>query len=312
MKLEHIAYIAEIARSGSINRAAGRLLVSQPYLSAVLRELEEEFGVRLFVRHARGVTLTEAGREFLSLGGQIEAAMEKIKQLRETYSSRTAERLTVANIYSFTLLDVFREFSERHGGPGRSLAYMEMPNIEIIDAVYHNRATLGFFICGAVHEMSVRAELAAKGLCFQPLVEEPFCAVVSSAHPLAGRASISAAELAQYSFVVDRAKAEFHRGLFPAWFAGNAAPLTFDNNRSALYYLTKAPQCFSVGQRALNLTNPFVVSGALRYIPLADSPYPLITGYILRQGHDPAPLAQAFIAYTRSYFAHHAMRSPGV
>lgn len=303
MKIEHIAYIAEIARSGSINRAAGRLLVSQPYLSAVLHELEDELGVRLFERHARGVSLTPAGREFLAYGEQICQAAEHIQRLRYTHNGPAAERLTVANIYSFTLLDLFREFAERKSGPGRELAYVEMPNGEIADAVQHGQATLGFFICGSIYEAAVHSELATRGLLLCPLVREPFYAVLSSGHPLFARESLRAEELVPYSFVVDRAKADFHRKTFPAWFVGGAAPLTFDNNRSALYYLTKAPKCFSVGQRSLNLTNPFVVSGELRYIPLVDSPYPLLTGYVFRSSQPLTPLAQEFIASVQAYFA---------
>ena len=62
MNLKQMKYFLTIADEGSISRAARVLHISQPPLSQQLRQLEEELRVRLFVRGARSMTLTDAGR----------------------------------------------------------------------------------------------------------------------------------------------------------------------------------------------------------------------------------------------------------
>lgn len=66
MSLRQIRYVIAIARAGSLSEAARHLHVSQPALTLQLRQLEARLGCALFARHARGVTLTEAGAAYLA------------------------------------------------------------------------------------------------------------------------------------------------------------------------------------------------------------------------------------------------------
>lgn len=64
MKFRHFRCFVEVARLGSLNRAAESLAITQPAVSKTLRELEEILGVPLFERTRRGVRLTEQGNVF--------------------------------------------------------------------------------------------------------------------------------------------------------------------------------------------------------------------------------------------------------
>ena len=64
MTITQVQYVLEIARCGSLSRAAETLYISQPALSAQLRALERELNCAIFQRNAKGVVLTEAGKKF--------------------------------------------------------------------------------------------------------------------------------------------------------------------------------------------------------------------------------------------------------
>ena len=66
MTFQQLTYVVEISRCGSINKAAHKLLLSQSGISTAVRELEEELGIRFFLRSNRGVECTPEGKEFIS------------------------------------------------------------------------------------------------------------------------------------------------------------------------------------------------------------------------------------------------------
>jgi LysR family hca operon transcriptional activator len=81
MELRHFRYFVAVAEAGSLTVAAAQKLhTSQPSLSRQIRDLEDEVGVQLLRRSARGIELTPAGRAFLdharSVLSQVEAAAE--------------------------------------------------------------------------------------------------------------------------------------------------------------------------------------------------------------------------------------------
>ena len=67
MELRHLRYFVTVAELGSISRAATKLFIAQPPLSAQIKQLEEEVGASLLVRLPRGVQLTPAGLSFLAV-----------------------------------------------------------------------------------------------------------------------------------------------------------------------------------------------------------------------------------------------------
>ena len=67
---EHLRYFQVVARCGSLSAAARVLQVSQPRLTAVIKQLEETFGTKLLVRLRTGVTLTSTGEELLRFASE--------------------------------------------------------------------------------------------------------------------------------------------------------------------------------------------------------------------------------------------------
>jgi DNA-binding transcriptional LysR family regulator len=78
--LEHLRYFQAVARCGSLSAAARVLHVSQPGLTAVIKQLEETFGTKLLVRLRTGVSLTSTGQELLRFANESITRLDEIEQ----------------------------------------------------------------------------------------------------------------------------------------------------------------------------------------------------------------------------------------
>ncbi len=112
--LEQLRAFALVAEHGSISRAAEARHLSQPALSSQLRQLASAFGARLYTRHHRGVTLTEAGRRLLPHAQAALRALQGARGLSSALSAgtsgsvRIAASMTVAVYYLPPVLTAFR------------------------------------------------------------------------------------------------------------------------------------------------------------------------------------------------------------
>lgn len=89
MSLEQIESFVAVAEEGALGRAAKRLHLTQPPLTRRIQHLEDELGVVLFERHARGMRLTPAGHRFLPKAVEVLAAVQSAREA--ALRSRCAE-----------------------------------------------------------------------------------------------------------------------------------------------------------------------------------------------------------------------------
>ena len=82
LKMEYFYYMKEVCQTGSINRAAENLYISQPYLSQTLRKIEQQLGVTLLKRSNKGISLTDAGKEFLNISKEIIQLTQQAESLQ--------------------------------------------------------------------------------------------------------------------------------------------------------------------------------------------------------------------------------------
>src|SRR4051794_41852021 len=78
IELRLLRYFTAVAEEGHVGHAAARLYISQPALSQQVRALEEQVGMPLFTRHARGVELTEAGKALLVEAREVLARSDRL------------------------------------------------------------------------------------------------------------------------------------------------------------------------------------------------------------------------------------------
>jgi LysR family transcriptional regulator, nitrogen assimilation regulatory protein len=88
MELRQLRYFTQIVESGNFSRAAEMLHVAQPSLSQQIKSLEDELGVKLFVRHARGVTATEPGQQLYDHARKV---LQELDHAKSTLRSQTLD-----------------------------------------------------------------------------------------------------------------------------------------------------------------------------------------------------------------------------
>ncbi|MGE0211955.1 MAG: LysR substrate-binding domain-containing protein [Parvibaculaceae bacterium] len=118
MELSQLRTLVHVAELGSLSKAADRLHVAQPALSRQVRMMEQELGFALFVRHGRGMLLTEQGQEVLARAVRVLAEVEEIRTAATHDMPLTGEVAigfppTVADIVSVPLAAAFSEAHPR-------------------------------------------------------------------------------------------------------------------------------------------------------------------------------------------------------
>jgi DNA-binding transcriptional LysR family regulator len=201
VELRQLRYFVAVAEERHFGRAAKRLRLSQPPLSAQIKGLEEELGVKLFQRSTRQVALTDAGRTFLERAEGILEAVEEAKEAAKGADEGVRGRLEIGFISSATLgllPPAIRLFRERFGGV--EIELRELTSAQQIDALYAGEIRVGL----------VRLPLRAPGLRFEPLQEESFLVALPSGHPL------EALESVPLEAMVDQPLIFFTRQLMPS------------------------------------------------------------------------------------------------
>jgi DNA-binding transcriptional LysR family regulator len=193
MQLHQLEYFVAAAEERSVTRAAERLRVAQPGVSAQIRKLERELGHPLLERTTRGVALTPVGSEVLPAARAALAAVAAVQQVVDDVTGLVRGRLAVGAVTSLPALDlpgILADFHHAH--PDVEITLAEGGSAALLDALRAGRLDLALVgVVGADPE----------DLHVEALSEEPLVVVVAPDDPLASRPTVQLAELAQRVFV---------------------------------------------------------------------------------------------------------------
>jgi DNA-binding transcriptional LysR family regulator len=192
-ELRHLRYFVAVAEELNFSRAARRLRMAQPPLSAAIRQLEAELGTELFKRTSREVTLTEAGRSLLN--GARRTLAEAERAISEARRAGTGELGSLRIGFSWserfeTLPALGRAFRARR--PEVELLTEEMWNARMIPALRSGAIDIGLSLCPETSD----------GITATPVRSEPVVAILSTDHPLAGQASLGLVQLSGDALVL--------------------------------------------------------------------------------------------------------------
>lgn len=192
--LQQLRYFVEVAAEGSISAAADLLYVSQPTMSAAMKDLERRVGRALFTRSVRGVTLTEDGAEFLGYARQV---VEQAELLEQRYLGRPPSRRLLAvsaQHYSF-VVDAFVRMVKASDADEYAFTLRETRTWDIIEDVRTLRSELGVLYRNDFNRHVIDKLLRESGLVFTPLFVATPHIFVARTNPLARRARVTLEDL---------------------------------------------------------------------------------------------------------------------
>lgn len=195
MEIRQLRYFLEICRSRSITKAAQNIHISQQSLSRQLKLFEDELGVRLFVRTINGVELTGFAEKLMPHAKRIikeaDDAAKEIEELRS--SDRFTLRLGLVrgdfNMNSALSPAVIFDWEQKH--PNMSLEIRELEPDE------PDR-----FLLLSELDLAYTNSDCTEGLTKVSVSSEPAYVLINAGNPLARKSELSAADLADESFLI--------------------------------------------------------------------------------------------------------------
>ncbi|AQV99149.1 LysR family transcriptional regulator (plasmid) [Cupriavidus necator] len=193
MRLRTLRYFAILAEELHYGRAARRLSITQPPLSASIKVLEEELGVQLFARTSREVHLTAAGEAYYAEVKKVLEGMVRAERAAKTADQGATGNLNIgfgASLIYRGILNIINEFSLKF--PRVDVELIETPQLELLEKLQEKQLDVGFTNTPSIPD----------SLCSLPLPDDEFAVCLSIKHPLAYEAEIDIETLANEKFVM--------------------------------------------------------------------------------------------------------------
>jgi DNA-binding transcriptional LysR family regulator len=226
MLIVNVEGFLEVARLGSVSRAAEVLYVTQPTLTARLHALEREMGSRLFVRARQGMRLTEAGRAFLPHAERAVRALRDGRQAIQDVGSGSSGQLLLAAapaVSTYVLPEVLERLVRIH------------PRVEVAVRTGHSEDVLQMVLREEA-QVGLGRALRHADIELQALYEEELVLVVAPNHPFADGRAVNISDVASQQLIMfDRTSSYYEVTMAAFLSAGVTLPglMELDNIEAA-------------------------------------------------------------------------------
>ncbi|NLF55060.1 MAG: LysR family transcriptional regulator, partial [Thauera phenolivorans] len=192
LTLHQLRLLLAVSREGSVTRAAQRLHLTQPTLSAQLRQLAEQVGLPLYERIGRRLHLTAAGAAVVDTAARLELEFAQLDETLAGLRGDAGGRLRLA------VVSTAETFIPRLLGEFRRAR----PAVEVSLVVLNRDAVLRRLADNLDELYIMSRPPGAPVVSATPFLSNPLVVIAGAGHPLAGRRAIPPAALAAEEFVL--------------------------------------------------------------------------------------------------------------
>ena len=297
MTLAQLRYAITVAGASSMNEAAGKLFISQPSLSASIKELEAEVGVELFKRTNRGISVTPEGEEFI---GYARQAVEQYNLIESKYilKENTKKKFGVSMQHYTFAVKAFVEMVKQFGMDEYEFEIHETKTYDVIEDVKNCKSEIGVLYINDFNKKVLTKLFHQSGVEFHELLKCHIYVYLWKGHPLASKKEITLEELEEYPCL------SFDQGQNNSFYFAEEVLSTYDYKR-----LIKANDRATFLNLMIGL-NGYTLCSGIMCEELNGSDYCAVKlksdeimtiGYISRKGVPISPLGKKYLEEISKY-----------
>ena len=298
MNFQQCRYVHTISETGSFSKAAKKLFLTQPNLSASIRDLEEELGVLLFERSNTGAKLTDDGHDFLKYAKRI---LRELDLLKGRYHKSFKKSFTIASHHYDFLSLPMAHIAKRFRSDYQEFQLIETTTRKILKSVESFESDLGIIYLNEDNVHILERSFKHMDLTFTPLGDFKTKIFLGRQHPLATKKSLNLKDLEGYPQVRFRQESSgIHLTEDPLEVLPDQQVI-YSNDRGSVMNLLCSSDSYASG---LGIVNSFI-KDQIVLIPLKDSTKHTL-GFVTNNKQKQSTIIQAFIEEIRdSLLPHH-------
>ncbi len=278
VQLVQVEGFLEVARRGSVSRAAEALFITQPTLTARLHGLERELGTALFLRTPHGMRLTEAGRAWIPFAERALRALVEGRDALEQVRSGSAGHLMIAAapaVSTYVLPELLERFVARH------------PRVEVSVRTGHSEDVVELVVRDEV-QIGLGRAIRHPDLELRPFHSEDLVLVCAPDHPFTKRSEVAMSEVAAQKLIMfDRTSSyyEITQGAFLSAGMKLRGPMELDSIEAAKKMVERG---LGVALLPGTAVAREVEAGTLRVVSMKDAP-PMHNSIVVFRRRDAGP-----------------------
>jgi len=197
MNILHMKYAVEVAKVGSLNKAAETLLIAQPNISRSIKELEADLGITIFDRTSKGMFLTPEGENFIGYAKNI---LKQIEQVEDIYKNGAVkkQKFSISVPRACYISEAFAQFSKSLSFDPAEIFYKETNSQRTINNILNHDYKLGIIRYAENYDKYFKTMLEEKGLSYEMVTEFSYSLIMSADSPLAELDEITFDDLTDY------------------------------------------------------------------------------------------------------------------
>ena len=190
-------YALEVAKSGSINKAAEVLMVAAPNVSRSIKELEIDFGITIFERTQNGTKLTPEGEEFINYAKGVLRQIDEIERFYKTGTPKK-QKFSISVPRACYISEAFALFSKSLSKEAAEIFYKETNSQRTIHNMTEHDYKLGIIRYAENYDKYFKSMLEEKGFQYELVTEFTYSLIMSADNPLAKKEVITFDDLTDY------------------------------------------------------------------------------------------------------------------
>lgn len=292
METRQLRYFLAVAEELNFGRAASRLHISQPPLTRQIQQMEEDLGVKLFMRTPKGVELTPAGTLLLEDASNILALLQRAQERTRLAGKGYLGRIDVG-IFGSAMLNVIPRLllTFRNLYPDVVMSLHNLNKAQQIDALRDRRLTIGFN----------RIIPEFDDIVIERVLTERILVAINRSHKLAYLREIPLSDIAYAPLIVfpNQSRPSFADDIISLCHSEGFQPQIVQEVEDVVTAVSLVSSGFGISlvpESGANLKLPGVV-----YRPLKKDPTPSVDLSCIYRKGDTSPLLHAFLEIIRSY-----------